>query len=201
MIGIPSPVASHRRLFSPLADRQRAAALFNGAMQPRLGDKHKPKPIRPVTTDKPFDFKTRQTPGQTLLQPFAADRPPFSNPHRSCKRRQRPSSTRFPPWEAFERRPLRALPTRARARRPKPFTIADGQDSPSPLLPSLADRPRATRASTRRAPSPTRTIPRRADAFADSVAPAIREDRTEKYLARLRGFVVGRGGFTIFSAS
>jgi hypothetical protein len=32
MIGIPSPVASHRRLFSPLADRQRAAALFNGAM-------------------------------------------------------------------------------------------------------------------------------------------------------------------------
>ena len=32
MINIPSPVAPHRRLFSLLADRQRAGALFNRAI-------------------------------------------------------------------------------------------------------------------------------------------------------------------------
>jgi hypothetical protein len=35
---------------------------------------------------------------------------------------QSPSSPRFPPWEAFGRRPRRLASTVAKGRRPKPFT-------------------------------------------------------------------------------
>jgi hypothetical protein len=36
-----------------------------------------------------------------------------------------PSSTRFPPWEAFGRQPRRLASTVAKGRPPKPFTKAD----------------------------------------------------------------------------
>ena len=49
-----------------------------------------------------------------------AIRPRPPNPHRSRPAKQRPSSPRFPPYEAFGRRP-RAQPHRpAKGRRPKP---------------------------------------------------------------------------------
>jgi hypothetical protein len=49
------------------------------------------------------------------------------NPHRSRQPNRPPSSPRFPPDEAFGRRPRVQTRASAKGRRPKPFSTADGR--------------------------------------------------------------------------
>ena len=125
-----------------------------------------PPPITPadcVQTDKVTRLRLSQRylrSDRDLQIPIARARPDTAS---SCPR--------FPPWEAFERRPHGRTPCRVGGRRPKPFTLRDGHSwvpardqhdrRVSPLflrrsmLPSASDH-RDRRESTQSRQSPPR---------------------------------------------
>src|SRR5271157_76876 len=75
-----------------------------------------------IGNGRPRRFRRQHREYPAAYAPLASG-PRSSNPH-SRARKTAPTSPRFPPWEAFERRPRRT-PNRRKGRRPKPFTGAD----------------------------------------------------------------------------
>ena len=126
MIEIPLPLASHRRLFSPLAYRQSGRTLFERGIRSPNQRQNRPKRIPATAVGRPFHPRIRHKLDQPRIQDLGADSLRSSNPHRSCERRQRPFLNAVSSLGGFRTPASPCLaPPRARGRRPKPFTIAD----------------------------------------------------------------------------
>ena len=120
--------AVQRRFPSPPAARRSRNAM--SSRSPHRPSSRRAHPRRPHPRPKKLVVSA---PDKNTGRPFApaatsAIRPRSSNPHRARPTKQRPSSPRFPPYEAFKRRPRAKPRAPAKGRRPKPFSKAAVRD-------------------------------------------------------------------------
>ena len=124
------PAAQRRSPSPPVARRSRKAA---SSQRPRALSKRRARAGHHMrATGQARRLRShRQHCRPPAHAPTRAICPRPPNLHRSRPTKQRPSSLRFPPWEAFERRPHLSHDRPARGRRPKPFTEAGIDRRPS----------------------------------------------------------------------
>ena len=111
----PQPPAA-RRNKSETSARGRQSSLDRRERLAPAHRRHRKRPPSPLFRREHGDYPAAYAP--------LASGPRSSNPH-SRARKTAPTSPRFPPWEAFERRPQRLWHRPQKGRRPKPFTNPD----------------------------------------------------------------------------
>jgi hypothetical protein len=95
---------------------------------PQISANDGPKLTPAAAIARPFNPRIRHKLDQPSFQYLGADSPRSSNPHRTCERRQRLFLNAVSSLGGFPTPASSCLaPPRARGRRPKPFTIADGR--------------------------------------------------------------------------
>ena len=110
-------------LSSPSAARRSRKAL---SLTRSADSLQAPRPRQARPSSRLEQARRRRSRREACAPPASAvtrpGRPRPSNPHRSRPTKQRPSSPRFPPWEAFERRPPARTTSRTGAgvRNPSP---------------------------------------------------------------------------------
>lgn len=105
MSAFPPSLAPQRRSSSPPPARRRRQTLRARGPQTLSDRARRAEPSMPLPEQARRSPANRPKPPLPLVPDPAAAAPRSSNPHRSLQRKQRPSCPRFPPREAFERRP------------------------------------------------------------------------------------------------
>ena len=107
--------ASQRRFPSPPAARRSRNATSSRPPHRLSSRRAHPRCSHPRPPKSPSSRSRQQHRPPSATAPTSAIRPRSSNPHRPRSVKQRPSSPRFPPYEAFKRRPPRLAQPSERA--------------------------------------------------------------------------------------